>query len=182
MKTDARRIEASLGRLHTGIEGMRGVVSPLGEGDPTRWAQGLPGVATGADGTTSMYVRGGGSGNNLLSLDGVPVYGYSHILGLTTIIPTGTIESAALGKGGFDGAESNFTAAHLRVLTKTPGDTQKLTFSLNNFLAGVEAEGPIGNRLSYIGARVSIDLGVSRGAQCPPGSSDRIRPLLRKRR
>ena len=75
VKTDARRIEASLGRLHTGIEGMRGVVSPLGEGDPTRWAQGLPGVATGADGTTSMYVRGGGSGNNLLSLDGVPVYG-----------------------------------------------------------------------------------------------------------
>ena len=62
VKTDARRIEASLGRLHTGIEGMRGVVSPLGEGDPTRWAQGLPGVATGADGTTSMYVRGGGSG------------------------------------------------------------------------------------------------------------------------
>lgn len=156
VKTDARRIEASLGRLHTGLEGMRGVVSPLGEGDPTRWAQGLPGVATGADGTTSMYVRGGGSGNNLLSLDGVPVYGNSHILGLTTIIPTGAIESASLGKGGFDGSESNFTAAHLRVVTKTPDDTQKLTFSLNNFLAGVETEGPIGNRLSYIvSARVS---------------------------
>jgi hypothetical protein len=156
VKTDARRIEASLGRLHTGLEGMRGVVSPLGEGDPTRWAQGLPGVATGADGTTSMYVRGGGSGNNLLSLDGVPVYGYSHILGLTTIIPNGTIESASLGKGGFDGAESNFTAAHLRVVTRTPGDTQKFTLSLNNFLAGAEAEGPIGNRLSYIvSARVS---------------------------
>ena len=156
VKTDARRIEASLGRLHTGLEGMRGVISPLGEGDPTRWAQGLPGVATGADGTTSMYVRGGGSGNNLLSLDGVPVYGYSHILGLTTIIPTGAIESASLGKGGFDGSESNFTAAHLRVVTKTPDDTQKFTFSLNNFLAGAEAEGPIGNRLSYIvSARVS---------------------------
>ena len=156
VKTDSRRIEASLGRLHTGLEGMRGVVSPLGEGDPTRWAQGLPGVATGADGTTSMYVRGGGSGNNLLSLDGVPVYGYSHILGLTTIIPNGTIESASLGKGGFDGAESNFTAAHLRVVTRTPGDTQKFTLSLNNFLAGAEAEGPIGNRLSYIvSARVS---------------------------
>ena len=156
VKTDARRIEASLGRLHTGLDGVRGVVSPLGEGDPTRWAQGLPGVATGADGTTSMYVRGGGSGNNLLSLDGVPVYGYSHILGLTTIIPTGAIESVALGKGGFDGAESNFTAAHLRVVTRTPGDTQKFSFSLNNFLAGAEAEGPIGNRLSYIvSARVS---------------------------
>ena len=156
VKTDTRRTEASLGRLQTGLEGIRGVVSPLGEGDPTRWAQSLPGVATGADGTTSMYVRGGGTGNNLFTMDGVPVYGYSHILGLTTIVPSGAIESAELGKGGFDGAESNFTAAHLRLISKTPEPTQRFSFSVNNFLAGLEAEGPIGNKLSYIvSARIS---------------------------
>ena len=60
VKTDMRRVEFSLGRLQTGMEGMRSIVSPMGEGDPIRWAQGLPGVTTGADGTTSMYVRGGG--------------------------------------------------------------------------------------------------------------------------
>ena len=156
VKTDTRRTEASLGRLQTGLEGIRGVVSPLGEGDPTRWAQSLPGVATGADGTTSMYVRGGGTGNNLFTMDGVPVYGYSHILGLTTIVPSGAIESAELGKGGFDGAESNFTAAHLRLISKTPEPTQRFSFSVNNFLAGLEAEGPIGNKLSYfVSARIS---------------------------
>ena len=53
VKTDTRRVEASLGRLQTGLEGIRGVVSPMGEGDPIRWAQGLPGVTTGADGTTA---------------------------------------------------------------------------------------------------------------------------------
>ena len=156
VKTDTRRIELSLGRLQTGLEGIRGVVSPLGEGDPIRWAQGLPGVTTGADGTTAMYVRGGGSGNNLFSLDGVPVYGYSHILGLTTIVPTGVMDSAELGKGGFDGFESNFTAAHLRVVTKTPSETKKLDFALNSFLASAGAEGPIGKKLSYIkSARIS---------------------------
>ena len=156
VKTDTRRVEQSLGRLQTGLEGIRGVASPLGEGDPIRWAQGLPGVTTGADGTTAMYVRGGGVGNNLFSLDGVPVYGYSHILGLTTIVPTEAIESAELGKGGFGGAESNFTAAHLRVVTKTPSDEQRWSFALNNFLAGAGAEGPIGKKLSYIvSARVS---------------------------
>lgn len=150
VKTDSRRIELSLGRLQTGLEGIRGIVSPLGEGDPIRWAQGLPGVTTGADGTTAMYVRGGNSGNNLFSLDGVPVYGYSHILGLTTIVPTGVMESAELGKGGFEGLESNFTAAHLRVVTKNPSDKQKWNFALNNFLAGIGAEGPISSKLSYI--------------------------------
>ena len=156
IKTEKRRVEISMGRLQTGLEGIRSVVSPMGEGDPIRWAQGLPGVATGADGTTAMYVRGGNSGNNLFSLDGIPVYGYSHILGLTTIVPTNVIESAVLGKGGFDGAESNFTAAHLRIVTKQPSDTWKASIALNNFLASAHAEGPIGKRLSFLlSARVS---------------------------
>ena len=156
VKTDTRRIELSLGRLQTGLEGIRAVASPMGEGDPIRWAQGLPGVTTGADGTTAMYVRGGGSGNNLFSLDGVPVYGYSHILGLTTIIPTQVMESAELGKGGFEGGESNFTASHLRVVTKAPAHEQRWNFSLNNFLLSAGAEGPIGRKLSYIASvRVS---------------------------
>ena len=150
VKTDVRRIEQSLGRLQTGLEGIRAVASPLGEGDPIRWAQGLPGVTTGADGTTAMYVRGGGTGNNLFTLDGVPVYGYSHILGLTTIVPSQVMESAELGKGGFDGAESNFTAAHLRVVTKAPSEAQRFSVALNNFLASASAEGPIGKKLSYI--------------------------------
>ena len=156
VKTDYRRIEASLGHLHTGIEDIRSIVSPVGEGDPIRWAQGLPGVATGADGTTAMYVRGGGSGNNLFTLDGVPVYGYSHILGLTTLIPTSVIESAGLSKGGFDGDESNFTASHLRVITRQPEGSRKWSFALNNFLASAGAEGPVGNRINYIfSARIS---------------------------
>lgn len=156
VKTDTRRIELSLGRLLTGLEGIRSVVSPMGEGDPIRWAQSLPGVTTGADGTTAMYVRGGGSGNNLFSLDGVPVYGYSHILGLTTIVPTQIIQSAELGKGGFDGSEGNFTAAHLRVITRKPSEQWKGSVALNNFLAGLEAEGSLGKNLSLIlSARIS---------------------------
>lgn len=156
VKVDFRRIEASLGHLQTGIEGIRGIVSPVGEGDPIRWAQSLPGVTTGADGTTAMYVRGGGSGNNLFSLDGVPVYGYSHILGLTTLVPTEVIESAELIKGGFDGDECNFTASHLRVVTRQPEGDHKWTMALNNFLvsAGVEGDDRVG-RNYIVSTRVS---------------------------
>ena len=150
VKTDTRRVAQGIGSLQTGLEGLRGVVSPLGEGDPIRWAQGLPGVTTGADGTTAMYVRGGGSGNNLFSLDGVPVYGYSHILGLTTIVPTPAIESAQLTKGGFEGSDGNFTSAHLRIISKTPSLTRRTSVALNNFLASADTEGPIGKRVSYL--------------------------------
>ena len=98
VKTDSRRMEMTIGRIKTDMEGMRAVISPMGEGDPIRWAQGLPGVTTGADGTTSMYVRGGNAGNNMFTLDGVPVYGYSHILGLTTIVPNDVMENVSLSK------------------------------------------------------------------------------------
>ena len=155
--TATRRVNISLGRLQTGLEGIRGVVSPMGEGDPIRWTQGLPGVTTGADGTTAIYVRGGGVGNNLFSLDGVPVYGYSHILGLTTIVPTQMIGSTTLLKGGFDGSDGNFTAAHLRIETKAPAtDRVHAGAAVNNFLVSADAEGPIGRNLSFLmSARIS---------------------------
>ena len=157
VSTASRRIDISLGRLQTGLEGIRGVVSPMGEGDPIRWTQGLPGVTTGADGTTAIYVRGGGTGNNLFSLDGVPVYGYSHILGLTTIVPTQMIGSATLLKGGFDGGDGNFTSAHLRIETKEPAsDRVHAGAAVNNFLLSADAEGPIGRRMSFLmSARIS---------------------------
>ena len=37
VKTDSRRVVESLGKLSTGLEGVRRVISPLGEGDPVRW-------------------------------------------------------------------------------------------------------------------------------------------------
>lgn len=156
VKTGSRRIEQRLGHLQTGIEGIRAIVSPVGEGDPIRWVQSLPGVTTGADGTTAMYVRGGSAGNNLFSLDGVPVYGYSHILGLTTLIPTSVTQSAELSKGGFNGDESNFTASHLKVVTRQPSQSRSWSAGLNNFLLSAGAEGPVGKKVDYIfSARLS---------------------------
>ena len=151
IKTDSRRVVERLGKMSTGLEGVRRVISPLGEGDPIRWAQGLPGVTTGADGTTAFYVRGGNMGNNLITLDGVPVYGYSHLLGLTTIIPQDVMSETSLLKGGFDGSISNFTAGHLAITTRDP-DMEKFRISaaLNNFLASVSLETPINEKMSFM--------------------------------
>ena len=151
VKTDSRRVVESLGKLSTGLEGVRRVISPLGEGDPIRWAQGLPGVSTGADGTTAFYVRGGNMGNNLITLDGVPVYGYSHLLGLTTIIPQDVMSETSLMKGGFEGGSSNFTAGHLAITTRDPSRERfRMSAALNNFLASVSLETPINDKMSFM--------------------------------
>lgn len=156
IKTANRRIELSIDRLSAEAKEIRGVLSPLGEGDPIRWVQSLPGVTTGADGGSAFYVRGGNMGNNLISLDGVPVYGYSHLLGLTMIIPVSVMQSVELAKGGFDGRENNFTAAHLAVETKAPLEKISSSVALNNFLLSANSEGHITKGLSYLlSARIS---------------------------
>lgn len=156
VKTDVRSLTRSLNGISADVSAIRGIVTPLGEGDPIKWAQSLPGVTTGADGSSSFYVRGGNMGNNLITLDGVPVYGYSHLLGLTTILSQDVIQSATLQKGGFDGGEGNFTSSHLRVLTRMPGDSLRMNAFLNTFLAGFGIESPIGERMSMMASfRVS---------------------------
>lgn len=155
-KVQAKYEKLRISKLETDVSGVRSVVSPLGEGDPVKWVQNLPGVTTGADGTTAFYVRGSNVGNNLFSLDGVPVYGYSHLLGMTTIVPQSVMQEASLTKSGFEGKDNNFTAAHLNVTTKAAEDEMRHSVSLNTFLLGVGSEGKISNNLSYIiSARIS---------------------------
>ncbi len=157
IKTDTRSIMRTINKLESSADVLRGVISPMGEGDPIRWSQGMPGVSTGADGSSAMYIHGGNVGNNLYSLDGVPVYGYSHILGLTTTVPSAVIESISLSKGGFEGQYGNFTAAHLNILTRDPAiDRVHAEGTVNNFLAGASAEAPLGHGMSVIAsARIS---------------------------
>ena len=65
IKIDTRKVARTIGGLSTDMKGIRSVASPLGEGDPVKWVQGLPGITTGADGSSAFYVRGGNMGNNL---------------------------------------------------------------------------------------------------------------------
>ena len=140
-KTKLRHEKLRINKLETNVSGIRSVISPLGEGDPIKWVQNLPGVTTGADGTTAFYVRGSNMGNNLFSLDGVPVYGYSHLFGMTTIVPQSAMKNVSFTKGGFDGKENNFTAAHLNVETRTPVQDRQSSVGLNTFLFSAESEG-----------------------------------------
>ena len=150
IKIDTRKVARTIGGLSTDMKGIRSVASPLGEGDPVKWVQGLPGITTGADGSSAFYVRGGNMGNNLFSIDGVPVYGFSHLLGLTTIVPTSAMGEVTISKGGFEGSESNFTASHLKVVSRNPGRERSTSAALNNFLVSASHEGTINDKVSYM--------------------------------
>jgi outer membrane receptor protein involved in Fe transport len=73
----------------------------LGEADVLKVIQLLPGVQSGTEGTSGIYVRGGGPDQNLFLLDGVPVYNASHLLGFFSVFNPDAIKTVQLYKGGF---------------------------------------------------------------------------------
>lgn len=145
------------------------IVSPLGDGDVIKYIQTLPGVATGGEGGSAIYVRGGNMGSNLMTLDGVPIYGISHLLGLTTVYPPDVIGSMAFHAGGFSSEEGNFTASHIR-LNSADGDftRTRTQLSLSPFLAGASVSAPIvKDKLSLIASLrlspVGLEYKMARG-------------------
>lgn len=73
----------------------------LGEQDIMKTIQLLPGVQSGSEGSSGLYVRGGGPDQNLILLDGVPVYNASHLFGFFSVFNADAINSVKLIKGGF---------------------------------------------------------------------------------
>lgn len=112
--------------------------SPVGENDPVNFVLSLPGVSGGMEGFSAYYVRGGDVGGNTICLEGVPIYGHSHLLGMTTIVPQEAISSVAFSVGGFTGRELNQTASRLSLSTRA-ANRQNADYQLsvsNSFVSG----------------------------------------------
>ena len=82
------------------IQQIRTIPALLGEVDIIKAIQLLPGVQS-SEGTSGFYVRGGGPDQNLILLDGVPVYNASHLGGIFSVFNADAIKSVRLTKGGF---------------------------------------------------------------------------------
>ncbi len=72
-----------------------------GEVDVLKAIQLLPGVQNGGEGSAGIYVRGGGPDENLMILDGAPLYNINHALGMFSVFNADAIKSVTLYKGNF---------------------------------------------------------------------------------
>ena len=104
----------------------------------------LPGVSAGKEGGSELYVRGGSFDQNLILIDGAPVYNLNHAFGLVSIFNTSTIKNINLYKGaipaGYGGRLSSVLDMSIR-----EGDTKKTkgNFNISTLAASIAAEGPI---------------------------------------
>lgn len=72
-----------------------------GESDLLKSLQLMPGIQSGNEASSSLYVRGGSPDQNLIVIDDVPVYYVNHLGGFVSTFNSDAINSMKLVKGGF---------------------------------------------------------------------------------
>lgn len=134
----------------------------LGERDVLKVIQLLPGVQSGGEGTSGLYVRGGGPDQNLILLDGVPVYNASHLFGFFSVFNNDAINNVELIKGGFPARYGGRLSSVIDIRMKE-GSQKKWqgTGSIGIISSKLTVEGPlIKDKTSLIvsGRRTYIDV------------------------
>jgi hypothetical protein len=134
----------------------------FGEVDILKTLQLKPGIQSGGEGTTGLYVRGGGPDQNLILLDGGTVYNASHLFGFFSIFNPDAVESIELYKGGFPAQFGGRLSSVVDVKLRE-GDKQRFSASggIGLIASRLTLEGPIvKNKSSFIlsGRRTYFDI------------------------
>ncbi len=144
------------------IEQIKSLPALMGEVDVLKVLQLLPGVQAGSEGSSGLYVRGGGADQNLILLDGVPLYNASHLFGFFSVFNADAINHVELIKGGFPARYGGRLSSVINVAMKE-GDDKKFRAegSIGLIASRLTVEGPIiKDRTSFIfsGRRTYIDV------------------------
>ena len=163
---DAVQMEAKLNfsKERLPLDRLKSLPRLGGEVDLIRATQLLPGVHSGADGIGGLHVRGGNADQNLILLDGVPVYNALHAIGIFSIFNTNAIKSARLIKGDFPARYGGRLSSVMDVRMKE-GNSLDYSAELGASLiaADLTVEGPIEKNKSsffFSGRRALTDLFV----------------------
>ena len=134
----------------------------MGEADVIRVIQMMPGVQTPSEGSTGFSVRGGGIDQNLVLMDGAPLYNSGHFLGFMSMFNGDVVKNAQLYKGDFPTNFGGRLSSVLDVSTRDGNYSQfKGDVSLGLITSKVALEGPIvKDKLSFMlaGRRTYMDL------------------------
>lgn len=154
-----------MGRATIDIEKVKSLPAFMGEADPMKTIQLLPGVLSAGEGNSGFYVRGGGPDQNLILLDEAVVYNASHLFGFFSVFNADAVKNIELYKGTMP---SNFGGRLASVVDVTMKDGNNQKFEVDGgvglIASRLTVQGPIKkNKASFLvsGRRTYIDV-VSR--------------------
>jgi hypothetical protein len=133
------------------IQEIKSLPTFMGEVDILKSIQTLPGVSSVGEGSSGFNVRGGRTDQNLVLLNGAPIFNASHALGFVSAFNQDVINNFTLYKGNVP-ANLGGRASSVLEITTRQGNFEKWEFQSGIGLASSRflAEGPIVKNKSSI--------------------------------
>lgn len=143
-KAEAGNLATQMGAIEIPINQIKSTPGVLGEADVMKTIQLMPGVQAGVDGSAGLYVRGGSPDQNLILLDGVPVYNVDHLFGFFSVFTPEAVKKVTFFKSSFPARFSGRLSSVVDVRTND-GDMQKFhgMVSIGLLTSKINLEGPI---------------------------------------
>jgi len=116
----------------------------FGEQDVLKVLQLLPGVQSGAEGQSGLQVRGGSPDQNLILLDGIPVYNPAHLFGFFSTFNGAVVEDVSFITGGFPAQYAGRLSSIVDISTQKGSLKKWNTAASLGFVSGkLMMQGPI---------------------------------------
>lgn len=145
LETKGRTVRSTqMGVEHLSARDMKFIPQLLGERDPLKAIQLLPGIKPASEGSSGMYVRGGSGDQNLILLDEAVVYNASHLLGFFSTFNSDVIKDVTVYKGGMP-AEYGGRLSSVIDVRMNDGNNQRFSVSggIGLISSKLNIEGPI---------------------------------------
>ena len=154
--------KSNMSQVKLKIKNVKSIPAILGEIDVLKTAQLLPGISSGGEGNSGLYVRGGGPDQNLVLLDEAIVYNAAHLFGFFSVFNADAIKDINIIKGGMP---AEFGGRLSSVLDITMKDGNNKNFQVDGGIGLLSSrmtlQGPIQkDKSSFIisGRRTYVDV------------------------
>ena len=107
------------GNISINMSALQDMPRFAGAVDIVKLLQFTPGVMATQEGNTSLYVRGGDSGQSRILINGVPLYSPSHLLGFFSVLNPTHLSGLTLYKSGIPASYGSSTASVTDIRTHT---------------------------------------------------------------
>jgi hypothetical protein len=127
------------------------VPATFGEADVTKILQLMPGIKSSSEASSGLYIRGGSPDQNLILLDGIPVYNPAHLGGIFSTFNSDALSDVRVIKGVFP-AEYGGRLSGVVDVSIRDGTHEKISGKVNVGLIASRLllEGPITDNATFM--------------------------------
>ncbi|GAB3022557.1 TonB-dependent receptor [Spirosoma pulveris] len=158
LRKDKNIKDVQMGQIQLSMPELKRMPVVLGEPDILKALALQAGVTTAGEGAGGFNVRGGRADQNLVLVDGAPLFNTSHLLGFYTNINPDMVQDVSLNKGAFSAQYGGRVSSLLLMSTRNGNkDGWRVSGGVSPVSIRAVVDGPITKKLTLLaGGRIAF--------------------------